>query len=56
MASRSIGIALRVAFVSTCALWLSACGLPPAIAIMSSAADGISFIAAGKSLSDVAPD
>lgn len=54
MASRSFAIALRIVVVSISALWLSGCGLPPAIAIMSSAANGISFIAAGKSFSDVA--
>ena len=54
MASRSFGICLRLAFVSMLAVWLAGCGLPPMVAIMSSAADGVSFIAAGKSLSDIA--
>ncbi len=54
MASRSFGICLRVAFVSMLAVWLAGCGLPPALAIISSAADGISFIATGKSFPDIA--
>ena len=54
MASRSFRFVFRLAFVSMLGAWLSGCGLPPAIALMSSAADGISFIAAGKSFSDVA--
>ena len=54
MGSRSIGFCLRVAFVSMLAVWLSGCGLPPALTIISSLADGLSFAANGKSLSDVA--
>ncbi len=54
MASRSFGICLRLAFVSALAVWLSGCALPPAVAIMSTAADGIAFIAAGKTLPDLA--
>ncbi len=54
MASRSLGICLRIVFVSALAVWLAGCGLPPMLAIMSSAADGVSFIAAGKSFPDVA--
>ncbi len=54
MASRSFGICLRFAFVSMLAVWLAGCGLPPAVAIISTVADGISFVANGKSLSDVA--
>ncbi len=54
MASRSFGICLRFAFVSMLAVWLAGCGLPPALTIISSVADGISFIANGKSLPDVA--
>ncbi len=54
MASRSFGFCLRLAFVSMLAVWLSGCGLPPAVAIMSSAADGIALIAAGKTLPDIA--
>ncbi len=54
MASRNFGICLRIAFISMLGAWLAGCGLPPAVAIMSSAADGFSFIATGKSFSDVA--
>jgi hypothetical protein len=54
MASRSFGICLRIAFVSMLGTWLAGCGLPPAVAIMSTAADGFSFIATGKSFSDIA--
>lgn len=54
MASRSLGVFLKLVFVSMLAVWLAGCGLPPMIAIMSSAADGVSFIAAGKSFPDVA--
>ncbi len=54
MASRSFGICLRVAFVSMVAVWLAGCALPPMLSIVSSAADGVSFIAAGKSFTDVA--
>lgn len=54
MASFSFGFCLRIAFVSMLAVWLSGCGLPPALTIISSLADGISFAANGKSLSDVA--
>ncbi len=54
MASRSFGFCLRVAFVSMLAVWLAGCGLPPALTIISSLADGISFAANGKSLSDLA--
>ena len=54
MASRSFGICLRVAFVSLVAVWLAGCGLPPVVAIMSTAADGLTFIATGKSISDFA--
>ena len=53
MASRSFGICLRFAFVSMLAVWLAGCGLPPVVAIISTVADGISFVANGKSLSDV---
>ncbi len=52
--SRSIGICLRFAFVSMLAVWLAGCGLPPALTIVSSVANGISFISNGKSLSGVA--
>ncbi len=52
--SRSIGICLRFAFVSMLAVWLAGCGLPPALTIVSSVANGISFISNGKSLPDVA--
>lgn len=54
MASRSFGICLRTGLVSMFALWLSGCGLPPALTIMTSAFDGISFITVGKSLPDLA--
>ncbi len=54
MASRSFGICLRFAFVSMLAVWLAGCGLPPALTIISTVADGISFVANGKSLSSVA--
>ncbi len=54
MASRSFGICLRFAFVSMLAVWLAGCGLPPALTIISTLADGISFAANGKSLSDIA--
>ncbi len=52
--SRSIGICLRFAFVSMLAVWLTGCGMPPTLTIISSVANGISFISNGKSLSDVA--
>ena len=42
--SRSIGICLRFAFVSMLAVWLAGCGLPSALSIISSVANGISFI------------
>ncbi len=54
MASRSFGICLRFAFVSMLAVWLAGCGLPPALTIISTVADGISLVANGKSLSSVA--
>jgi len=54
MASRSFGFCLRIAFVSMLAVWLSGCGLPPALSIISSLAEGISFAANGKSISGVA--
>jgi hypothetical protein len=54
MATRSFGICLRFAFVSMVAVWLAGCALPPVLSIVSSAADGVSFIAAGKSFTDVA--
>ncbi len=54
MASRSFGICLRFAFVSMLAVWLAGCGLPPALTIISTVADGISFVANGKSLSSAA--
>ena len=54
MASRSLGFCLRVAFVSMLAVWLAGCGLPPALTIISTLADGISFAANGKSFSDIA--
>lgn len=54
MTSRSFANSLRIGLVSMLALWLSGCGLPPALTIMSSAFDGISFLAAGKSLPDLA--
>ncbi len=54
MASRSFGICLRLAFVSMLAVWLAGCGLPPVLTIISTVADGISFVANGKSLSSVA--
>ena len=52
--SRSFGICLKFAFVSMLAVWLAGCGLPPALTIIATVADGISFAANGKSLSDVA--
>lgn len=52
--SRSFGICLKFAFVSMLAVWLTGCGLPPALTIISSVANGISFISNGKSLPDVA--
>ena len=51
--SRSFGICLKFAFVSMLAAWLAGCGLPP-LTIISSVANGISFISNGKSLPDVA--
>ncbi len=51
--SRSFGICLKFAFVSMLAVWLAGCGLPP-LTIISSVANGISFISNGKSLPDVA--
>ncbi len=54
MASRSFGICLRFAFVSMLAVWLAGCGLPPALTIISTVANSISFVANGKSLSGVA--
>ena len=36
------------------AVWLTGCGLPPVLTIISSVADGLSFAANGKSLSSVA--
>ncbi len=52
--SRSFGICLKFAFVPMLAVWLAGCGLPPALTIVSSVANGISFISNGKSLPDVA--
>ena len=43
---------LRLALLTIAALWLGGCVVPPAVTLASLAADGVSYAATGKSVSD----